>query len=640
HDEGAGNGEFSAGGRPRIATTPAPLRSKTPKVGTQPVQKARTIAQPTSLASNAPMTLDDYVMPDLPMPSRIGAATPGHKSLSSTVEPSISPMVNAEAVPLNFQPARIAYTPFRYNEKLAETRSTVNDLNPADAAYTKLRKNQVNESGRLLGQDSTYLAISPGPDRSQTVTPSRAKQQQEEAFIGLLRQQSKAVRRKAVSPPPEPSSTARTTTPFARASSVPPLIAAARALRQALPTELPAMSSTKAQHPRLSPIATASTKVVDDFSFIKATVLAWDKNNRGLQDKLNAERSERESKCQERIDHLFNDNEIGYADIHGLEEDFKLKEANSKYRESQEELNSFTTSVFDTVTLRLESEIAELERLRFQALDVLDLASQSASTGMKNAMIATPDTGKVPMVQVMPLMLTVFTKLEIRYQKLAEAGFERGRRRKKLEQSILYTNGDKAGVNKLEAEYDTAQSMQVLSETRKRDERANKVMDSFDRAVVRALAENQEWTDEMLTKTQLLRDLILSESSNGPERKPDKDDLLYGAGGIKETTSTLTDAVAIVNQDSKELQDFEKLKAEKKKEDQKLKDDADNRLSGVQRGPDEILSCVKEVRDAIGVDGNHKARIDQALETAKRRNDARIPAPRSTVDGPTSMQEV
>ena len=66
--------------------------------------------------------------------------------------------------------------------------------------------------------------------------------------------------------------------------------------------------------------------------------------------------------------------------------------------------------------------------------------------------------------------------------------------------------------------------------------------------------------------------------------------------------------------------DFEKLKGEKRKEDAKLRDEAESRMSGVRRVPEEISGFVKDVRDCIGSDKDHPVRIGQALEMAKKRN--------------------
>jgi len=308
--------------------------------------------------------------------------------------------------------------------------------------------------------------------------------------------------------------------------------------------------------------------------------------------------------------------------------------------------------VFDRVMQRLEGELAELETLRIRTLDVLDLGAQSASECIRTA-LSSPARAleRAPLADTMTTMLQIYNKIEVRHTKIAEALFERERRRKRLELTVLYTNGDTAGVKTLEKDFDKAQSMQILSEARKRDERANKLMDSFDRAVVRGLAENQEWLDEMSNKATLLRDLVLGSESNGPQGQ-NRQELLYGPGGIRDMIDLLQEAISMVLQDSRDLvqmsshadrilneadfamfvaeakiadsgdKEYDKLRTEKGKEDQKLKDESDNRMSGVKRVPDEIFEFIRDIRNFIGNDKSFQTRVNQALDAAKRRNQA------------------
>lgn len=651
--------EYSPGGRPRVSTVnriQPKQRSTTPSLQNAPPRSVTPASQrgpqPPSPGANAPMTLDDYAMPDHPPsgPDRSFNATPAQGQRPGSVGPPPPPKPANNNGPIAFQPPRPAYTPFRYNESQPMSPMVVSGSNPADMAYTKMRHEQAAESGRILSQEPPLLTVT-APDRSQSATPSRARQQQEEAFIGLLRQQSMATKKPSRVSTPDAPAPLRAGTPVVnRRPSLPPLVKSSESLRQSLPDNLSELNFANKVHPKLAPIRQSIAKLSDDFSFIHATVVGWDRENRKVRQKLDAERASRESESQAHIDGLFHDNEIGYADIAHLEEDFKLEEATKKYDEDQDELDSFSVNVYEKITQRLEGEVAELERLRIRTLDVLDLESQSVSQRIQTATRSPANAlGKAPLAETMIEMLQIFNKIEVRQQKIAEANFEHERRRKRLELSVLYTNGDKEGVKELERGFDKAQSMQVLSEARKRDERANKLMDSFDRAVVRGLAENQEWIDEISNKATLLRDLVLGSTSNGPQGQ-DREDLLYGPRGIRESMELLQEAVSLVLADSRELvqmstqadkilneadyamflaeakianaddKEFGKLKSEKAKEDQKLKEESEGRMNGIQRGPQEIFGFIKDVRSFIGDDQGHQGRINQALEAAKRRN--------------------
>lgn len=670
--------EYSPGGRPRIANMNRRLaqqQATTPSAPTGPPRgispRAQNVPRPPSPAANAPMTLDDYAMPErsLAGPDRSSSATPAQTQRSVNTISTPPPKSAGNTGPIAFQPARPAYTPFQYNESQPVPQPIVSGSNPADMAYTKMRNEQATESGRILSQEAPLVTVT-APDRTHNATPSRARQQQEEAFIGLLRQHSKAVRKPARTGTPDAPAPLRVGTPGAlRRPSLPPLVKSTESLRQCLPDNLTGLNFATKVHPKLVPISQSLKGLSEDFSFIHSTVVNWDRENRKVRQKLDAERTSRESQSQARIDELFNDNEIGYADIAHLEEDFKLEEATKKYNEDQDELDSFSVNVYEKITQRLEGEVAELETLRIRTLDMLDLESQSVSQRIQTA-IRNPAGAleKVPLAETMTTMLEVFNKIEVRQQKIAEANFEHERRRKRLELSVLYTNGDKEGVKQLERDFDKAQSMQVLSEARKRDERANKLMDSFDRAVVRGLSENQDWIDDLSSKATLLRDLVLGSKSNGPQGQ-DREDLLYGSGGVRESMELLQEAVSLVLADSQSLvqmssqadkilndadyamflseakiadaddKEFGKLKSEKTKEDQKLKEESEGRMNGIQRGPQEIFGFIKDVKNFIGEDEGHQERINHALEAAKRRNqDPNTPTVQDS--GPGSFREV
>lgn len=663
--DGGDDAEYSPGGRPRVSQpsrVAAHQRSMTPAnvIATQKTQPPVVGGfRPSSPASNAPMTLDDYntgpQSVNATQPNRSFNATPVQTATPANTAPHVPPKIGSNQTPIAFQPPRPAYTPFQYNQGVAPTPLMLNGNSTADQAYSKLRYEQNAESGRLLNQAPPTLTVS-APDRTQSATPSRARQQHEEAFIGLLRSQSKAVRRPQTVPPPPSGAPAplRAGTPMARGQSLPPLVKAIEGLRQNLPTSLPQLRNEKHPHPLMEPLTARMASIVDDFSYIKGTVIAWDKSNRQVRQKLDAERANRESENEAHIDQLFNENEIGYADVAGLEDDFKVEEAGKKYDEDQAELESFSKSVFEVVSARLEHEIADLDDIRNQVLDILQFRSQCASDCLRTAAARSNNaTEKVSLAETMSVMLQLHAKIDVRQTKLAEAKFERERRRKRLELSVLYTNGDTAGVKQLEDDFDHAQSMQVYSEAQKRDDRASKLMDSFDPAVVQGLADNQEWIDEMANKATLLRDLVLGAESNGLAGR-DREELLYGPAGVREILDSLSNAITMVNQDSKELVDlstqadknlneatfammladtktanrdqkeYEQLKEEKVKEDVKIKEEYENRVNSVQKGPNEIFNSIKEVRDKIGSDPEHETRINQALERARERNQSPI----------------
>ena len=631
-----------------LRNQPWPLRLvlSTPTLLVRQSLPKKADADAISPSLNAPMVIDDYRTPGPPSPG-INApilvlpemAPPSGTSGTSTPG-------NRPSKPIKFEPSRPAYTPFRYSAATQEEKPQ--SLQPADKAYSTLRHSVV-DSGRLMKADN-FIA----PARPATASGRR---EHEEAFIGLIRQQSMAVRQRtpgigavpgafrpgaglmlpARRPPPV---SMRVGTP-ANAAPKDPLKQAVTALRSVLPTEAPPATPIDGPgHPKLKIVQAKVDGVRDEFGFIHAAVVEWDKTNKEVRKEQDADRHARQTESEAHIDGLFNDNEIGYADIGELEADFKLAEAERRFQENQEELESFTTQVFNPVTERLQKEIAELMTVYTLSIDLLDLESEPVSRLLKGP------NDKPRMPDVMSCVLALFNKIEVRHQKVAEAHVERERRRKHLELTVLYTNGDTTGVKKLEKDFAVAEKLQVLHEARGKDNRANKLMDSFDRATVRGLGDNQTFIDDLLPKLQELKKLTVSgnESQNSDGKN------LYEKDGARDTVTLAQEVVNTVITDSRRLlalsneadvllneSDFgvsvaearsanadtatyAKLESEKAKEDAKLVEEMNTRVNGVNKSPADALALIRELSDHIGSDPDHKDRMKKALEAAKQRN--------------------
>jgi hypothetical protein len=600
--------EYSPGGRPKVSKPRAVAKNpKTPS----PKISAATSAPVTALvkgasspSDNAPIVVNDYstggpgspgrnapIVMDMPDP----VGRPG-----STLTPNAP-----SAAPLKFEPPRPVYTPFRYTEASRNDLDKLTIQQPAYQAYTDMRHSA--DSGRILTQGPTTIdsATRQGPD----------------TFLGLIRSQSRA----------RPNN--RSSTP-SNLLVKDPRIEAYNAIRALVPKTLPDQS----QPPKLAAICQEMEKIPDEFGFIRENVLRWDDNNRQVREGHDRERQSRQEESERHIDALFNDNEIGYSDISTMESDFKLTEAKKKYEEEQQEVESFTKQVFELVTQRLEKEILNLNAQYILAMDLLDLKSNSASYFMNH------DDDHVRTAQVMDIVISLFNKLQVRYQKLAEANFERERRQKMLELTVLNMNEDVAAVKKLEQEFRTAEMLQVLHEAQERDTRANKLMDSFDRATARALGDNQTYVDELLAKLRKMDTLL------GGDGKESLQNTFELAGGLRQTLlqakaaldfvaadsnailrasntadTILNDADYVVSVAKAHLANapaaaYKKLNEEKQKEDAKIKEEWDARLESIAKGPADALSVIQGLVARIGNEPEHQERIERALEAAKMRN--------------------
>jgi len=234
--------------------------------------------------------------------------------------------------------------------------------------------------------------------------------------------------------------------------------------------------------------------------------------------------------------------------------------------------------------------------------------------------------------------------------------------------TVLYTNGDIQGVKKLEKEFAGAEKMAVLHEARGKDTRANRLMDSFDRATVRGLGDNQVFTDEVMAKLQDVRksiDTVLTSGANDSIPNDTRETLRLAQSTLETISSDSRRVLALSSEGDILLNDADynvsvaearvgnaekatylKLEDEKAKEDGKLIEEMDTRVRTVTKGPSEGVGVVKEILGRIGAgdtgggggggvgggvgqgggtgmgmgDEGHQERIKRALEAAKMRN--------------------
>ena len=612
-------GEYSPGGRPRIANLkPSSITAQYASLGPNVLSAAKPHPHhppaPASPSDNAPMVIEDYVMqsPSANAPMLVGTET------------SFQDDAVGKTIPITFEPFRPAYTPFQYD---ASSRSTppppvLATEQPADQAYSALRV-QASENGRLLGPEALPIRPSTAPLRPE----SMGRPDQQESFLGLIRSQSKAHRGDR---PATAMALSRQVVPHADPTTV-----AVSSLQTTLPAALPVSGVV---HDKLTTLQREADRQIDNFAFIRDTVLSWDKHNRVVRAQLEKARDERQEISGRHLDELFNANEISYAELNRAEADFRVAEATSKYDEDQQELQSFSEAVFTNVTTRLHAELALLQPLYDAVLEILDNESDSMSR-----QVAGGPSSRVQMFAAMDISLNIFRKLEIRHQKLAEARFERERRRKKLELTVLYTNRDTAGVKRLEQDFNRAENLQVLKESQDRDSRANKMMDIFDRSAVRGLGDNQTLIDDLLAKTKKVKEALTTQgqpSSTNPSADTSTAKTLELTKSVIDTVwADSRSILSISNSADKLLNEadyavsvadarvasaskamFLKLEQDKAKEEGRLAEEMAVRLDGMAKAPTEATALIQDIMVKVAEEPARQTRMNRALEEAKRRN--------------------
>ena len=429
----------------------------------------------------------------------------------------------------------------------------------------------------------------------------------------------------------------------------PPPKDASYTLAQVLP-------STRGQelHPsqQVTSLKQALNAFPDEFNFISDMLASWEAEAKKVRNKNEEDRRARQEEQEEHTDHLFSENEIGYGDIAGIEEEFKAQEIEKKAREDTDEYQSFVHDVFDVVYHRLQVDIKGLMEQFAYSLDLMKHAA--AGRDALEIQSARPD-----LAQIMQIALALHRKVELRHLKVTEAILDRDKRNKKMVISPLYARGDKSRMKQMEKRFDEAEKTVALQAAKKREERARMLMNEIESNTMRGVGEALDYMEEISQAVRHVEDTIagLKDDQYPGDPKPVAADLVYAKTVLHDLTQTSdilmhcfhsaalavnlarhdVDVLAakLENADAPALDGL--LKA-KQAEDDRLQQELDHRVStvrddfekvathiegllprleGLKAGEEPVVPAAKQV-----LDPQHQERIQRALEAAKRRNQA------------------
>lgn len=497
-------------------------------------------------------------------------------TVRSTSVPPNSMNSSQQMTPLVFEPPQPAYTPFRYAEGPQRGSETLGVGQPGYQAYSALRQASA-ESGRAMSAApllQTPTNQGPGPQKST------GSIQTDETFLGIIREKSISYRGKNE-------------------------LSGSESVFEELGSLIPDPFPTLEESVEISNIRKKMEVYSDDFRYIYVTTENWDLAARDRREKIEKDRLARQEASETQIDSLFNEKEIGYADINPLEEEFRQGEARTQLEEERKELDSFIRKVYNPVDIRLKEEIVELKALHQRALDELSHDKIHANS-----------SSKYQISRTMKIINTLSGKLEARYQKRLDLGLDREHRRKKAERRPLVFLGDPRALKKLDSDFEKMEKQNVVEAAKDRDERANRLTDVFDEAIIHALGNHQRVLDDTAAKTRKL-DAGMVERSNLSEA--DKELLLRSISALtrllaedaesmltsfKEADSLLNEAdykvsVAEAQYANSDPEVFRRLEDEKKKEDEKIEEDHKSKLESVKKAPAEISSKVDEILSAM-----------------------------------------
>ncbi|KAJ5577929.1 uncharacterized protein N7459_006893 [Penicillium hispanicum] len=482
--------------------------------------------------------------------------------------------------PLTTNPPRPIYTPFQYTEGPQRGSDNLSFDRPAYQAYSDLRQASA-VSGRVMSNAPPSTSRS----RSSTLT-TPAPREHDETFLGLIRHKSTAYQ----------SSTRRNTTPL---PLLPESLRQGRSdnvvedLRSMVWTPLDKQSESSWHITTREDLE----KFPDDFSYIQKSIDDWEDTAKGRRQRLDEERTTRQEDSEAQIDSLFNGKEIGYADINTLEEDFRQSEARVQLDEERQEVENFISQVFNPLDERLKDEISALRKSYDSALNQLDRDQKGKQCS--------------PSV-TMKMVNEIHNKLEIRFQKRLEIALDCERRRKKAERRPLVFMGDMGSLRKLDGDFNLMEKRNILEAAKDRDERANRLMDSFDDAILHGLGMNQSHLDELASKAAQLdpttlrasglpdsevEQILKSAATFAASLRADSEAIIRSSGVAD---MILNDAdynisVAEARYANSEPEVFQRLEVEKRKEDEKIQSDQEAKLQSIQKGPEEIDSAIQRL---------------------------------------------
>ncbi|QGA17901.1 hypothetical protein EYB26_005577 [Talaromyces marneffei] len=495
---------------------------------------------------------------------------------SISVPPSLNSSIAPQQItPLVSEPPQPAYTPFRYTEGPQRGGEELSVAQPGYQAYSALRQASA-ESGRAMAVPTLRAPANSG----LSVQKPSASIQMDETFLGIIREKSVSYRGKNALP--------------ASGSGI-------EELGALIPDPFPVLEESV----EISNIRKKMEVYSDDFRYIYVTTENWELSARDRREALEKERLHRQEASESHIDALFNEKEIGYADINPLEEEFRQIEARTQLEEERKELDSYIRRVFNAVDTRLKEEIVELKALYQRALDELNYDK-----------IHSNPNSKYQISRTMKTINTLSGKLEARYQRRLDVGLDRERHRKKAERRPLVFLGDSRALKKLDADFEKMEKQNIVEAAKDRDARANKLTDIFDEAILHALGDHQSVLDGMATKTRKL-DVGMVERSNLSE--VDKELLLRSISALtkllsedaesmltsfREADSRLNEAdynvsVAEAQYANADPEVFRRLEEEKKKEDGKIQEDHNSKLESIKKAPTEISNKIDSVLSAM-----------------------------------------
>jgi hypothetical protein len=402
------------------------------------------------------------------------------------------------------------------------------------------------------------------------------------------------------------------------AAKVTPKKSSSEALNRLLPKQIvPSQSNSHLEETRKQMQA-----VTSDFAYIAELTTNWEKAAAIHRKKNDDARHGRQEESEAHNDELFNDNEISYADIGAMEDEFKEKERKLKAQEDRDEYKSYVEGVFDKVYDGLQGDIKTLMELYLETETLL----QSSAFGTD----ALGGSDAPTTQQCLGLLHDLHEAIELRHEKVVDAVAERDKRYKKTEIQPLYAAGSISQMKNVEKHFENAEKQAVVRATGEKAERIGELVKIAEEVVVGAVSGEQGEADKILNALRALEkedgheDILARARETLLAIKESSKSLLtiFNELETQLNTAVISAEIAQAKAENAETARIKELEREMHINEMKMKEEFQRRVNVLEQDKDEVARLVesKGVKPQLSEDEEKKRRMKVALEEAKRRN--------------------
>jgi hypothetical protein len=482
-----------------------------------------------------------------------------------------------------------------------------------------------NPSPPSVHRQSVSDAFVPAPLVSHTaksfeqrpILPTSTSKHHDEIFFGAQKQDtSKDASRPASSDNVTPDVSLPAPLAFASHRSVPTAPPSTKDPTESLSELLPAQIAPTTSHHMIEEIRAKLTHPKNNTSSIDDLTKQWDTIATVTRKKYDSARRKRQEDNEEANDDAFNNEEISYADLNVLEEEFKQKENDLKAQEDRDEYASYVEAVFDPTFNTLQSEIKALVDLHIEAENLLHTSTTGAQSLEPEALST---------LSSLDLLQDVHNAILDRQDRVVNAVAERDKRYKKTEIQPLYASGNITKMKTVEKHFENAEKQAIIRALRDKATRVGELVSVVENVVVNAVSVEQREIDHIIAALRDLDDgaadaaLVARAHSTLIHLKSSSKSLLslFNDLEIRHNAAVLDAEIAQARLEGK---DVKHLEEEKEKGEKGFMDEFHRRVEVIEQDEKEIEELVKAKSAVGGEELEKERRLKAALEEAKRRN--------------------